>query len=136
MFTLKCINPAIWHLHFSKQYDLNMHFLRYQEFYENPKFRNKSVALVDIMDWYSKHIGKGNFTYAKDWAGFNFPGKYIFEVHQKGIEDINRYDRLMLGIAEFIASKENSDAWYIIGTSEEDDELADTFNHELAHGIF
>jgi len=136
MFALKRIREKIWHLHFDTQYDLTMHFLRYQEYYESPKFMKKSVQIVDIMDWYQKNLGKGVFTYPRDWSGFNFPGEKIFELHNKGIEDINRYDRLMLGIAEFIRSKDNIDEFYIIGTSLDDPAANETFNHELAHGLF
>jgi hypothetical protein len=42
----------------------------------------------------------------------------------------------MLGIAEFIRSKDNLDEFYIIGTSNDDPGMNETFNHELAHGLF
>lgn len=136
MFELKCIKRGIWHLHFEEKYDLTMHFLRYEEYYESPEFMKKSVTLVDLMDWYQKNLGHGSFTYPEDWEGFNLPGSQIFELHNKGIEDINRYDRLMLGMAEYIRNKENSDDFYIIGTNSKDPDLASTFNHELCHSLF
>lgn len=137
MFSLKQLRKQIWHLHFDQHYDLTMHFLRYQEFYESPKFRKTNLTLVNYMEWYARNMGKGVFTYTKDWAGFNLPGEYIFSVHKEGIQDPNRYDKLMLSLAEFICSKEdNKTDFYIIGTSQEDTDLKSTFNHELAHGMF
>jgi len=136
MYSLERIREKIWHLQFQEEYDLTMHFLRYQEYYESPKFMKKSVPIVDIMDWYQKHLGNGVFTYPRDWAGFNLPGETIFELHNKGIEDVNRYDRFMIGTAEFIRSKENSDEFYIIGTCKQDVELNITFNHELCHALY
>lgn len=95
------------------------------------------MQLVDLMDWYAKNMGKGIFTYPNDWAGFNLPGEHIFKLHEVGIQDANRYDRMMLSIAEFIRAKEeNNTNFYIIGTAQTDENLNDTFNHELAHGLF
>lgn len=136
MFQLKRLKPKIWHLHFEHPYDLTMHFLRYQEYYESPRFKKLNVQLVDVMDWYSRNIGEGLFTYPNDWAGFNLPGSDIFKLHKQGIEDANRYDRMMLGIAEFIRAKEDNDKFYLIGTSNTDECFKATFNHELAHGMF
>lgn len=137
MFTLKQLRKQIWHLHFEHQYDLTMHFLRYQEYYESPRFKKMPVPLVDMMDWYTKNVGNGVFTYPNDWAGFNLPGEEILEIHTKGIPDPNRYDHLMMSLFEFIRAKEEDRTdFYIIGTSEDDGDMKGTFNHELAHGFF
>ena len=74
MFSLKQLMQRVWHLHFDHHYDLTMHFFRYQEYYESPKFKQSNIQLVDLMDWYSKNMGDGIFTYPKDWSGFNLPG--------------------------------------------------------------
>jgi len=137
MFSLKQLKKQIWHLHFETDYDLTMHFLRYQEFYESPRFKKTNLTLLNYMDWYARNMGQGMFTYTKDWAGFNLPAQFIFSLHKEGITDINRYDELMLSIAKFICAKEdNKTDFYIIGTSEEDKDFKGTFNHELAHGLF
>lgn len=137
MFSLNQLRPRVWHLHFEHRYDLTMHFLRYQEYYDSETFGNTNIQLVDLMDWYSKNTKNGLFTYPNDWDGFNILGKVIFDLNQRGIQDINRYDRMMFSIAELIRSKEeNSVDFCIIGTSDTDPELDDTFNHELAHALF
>lgn len=129
MLKLTCIREKIWHLHFDKHYDLALHFFRYTE--------NNALTLVDLMDKYSNSNGKdGVFSYVKDWGAFNLPGEIIFQIHKKGIPDINRYDYMMLAFAEFIKAKEGNDDFYLIGTSEEDESLRSSFNHELAHCLY
>lgn len=137
MFSLKQLKSRIWHLHFENHYDLTMHFFRYQEYYESPKFKQSDIKFIDLMDWYSKNMGNGVFTYSKDWAGFNLPGEYIFKIHEDGIKDLNRYDNMMLAMAEFVRAKEDNETnFYFIGTAATDTNLAETFNHELAHGLY
>jgi hypothetical protein len=138
MFSLEQVTDRVWHLNFKYGYDLNLHFFRYQEYYESPKFKKaKNVQFIDLMDWYSNHQGKGEFTYISDWAGFNLPAEKIFELEKDGIQDKNRYDEIMLGIAKLIRAKEaGNEDFYIIGTASDDSEANLTFNHELAHSLF
>ncbi|MEK7106247.1 MAG: ABC transporter ATP-binding protein, partial [Patescibacteria group bacterium] len=58
------------------QYALASTFLRFQEHYESPKFRGQFFSLEEFMDWYAEEYG--NFTYYKDWTGFNIPS-YILK---------------------------------------------------------
>lgn len=135
-FSLKQLQPKIWHLHFSSKYDLTLHFFRFQEYYESIEMRGKDTPFVDLMENYAKKLGNGAFTYTHDWDGFNLPGEQIFRKAAKGITDKNRYDELMISIAMYIKAKENTENFYIIGTSNDDPWLNTTFNHELAHGLF
>jgi len=132
-YSLKEIKPNIFYLEFSDQYDLCMHFLRYQEFYESPstKFRNKSFSILSFIRWYSKKYGNGNFTYTSDWSGFNIPDYIIPNVHNNLIPDRNIYDYEMLNI--YMHCKKSSQNFYIIGASKND---KNTLNHEIAHGLF
>ena len=136
-FKIKEIKPSIFLFEFTNQYDMCMHFLRYQEYYEspNPKFRNKSFTILEFMKWQAETEGNGNFTYPTKWSGFNFPQHIVVDLHEKGIVDINNYD---INI---------KDAWYkcgtivdgcyqdfyIIGCLKGNDK---TLNHEIAHGTF
>lgn len=145
-FKIKQVKPRIFLFEFTDQYNMNMHFLRYQEFYEspNPKFRRKSFSIFDFMEWQAKTEGKGNFTYPTAWSGFNIPGNIINKLHQmkndgmKGIIDHNKYDDNMMfasnKCAEFF-SKNYSDYYnfYIIGVLKGQTK---TLNHEICHGLF
>lgn len=129
---LKEIYPQIFLLTFSKLYDLAMHFLRYQEYFESPAFKGKLFSIIDFMEWYSEKHGEGSFTYPVDWAGYNIPGKIIKEVMDKGIPDFNKYDATMQKIYSH-CNKSYPD-FYLIGTLE--NPKTTTFEHELAHALY
>ncbi len=124
------ILPKIFLCSGDDRYDLGMHFLRYQEYYEShsPKFKGKAWTLVEYMDWYRTMRSQGTFTYPKDWAGFNIPTQVVIDVHALGIPDVNHYDKTMLSLA-YTAG----DGSYLIGAPGDDPEV---MRHELAHGLF
>lgn len=144
-FKIKQVKPRIFLFEFTDQYDMNMHFLRYQEFYEspNPKFRNKSFTIFEFMEWQAKTEGDGNFTYPTAWSGFNFPGDIILKVDEKGIDDDNIYDDDMASAYHICAKKLDknhnmngcwsSNDFYIIGCLKSNTR---TLQHEIAHGMF
>jgi len=117
------------------QYDLAMLFMRVQEYYESPfkQIRGKEFTIIKFMELYSKKLGDGAFTYAKDWPGFNVPGNVIKTIYGPGykyhIEDFNDYDYEMEEILNKIKSKE----FYLIGAVKKD---ASTIEHELCHARF
>lgn len=134
-FIIKEVKPHIFLLEFKDCYDMCMHFMRYQEFYESPssKFRGKSFKIFDFMKWYSKKFGNGSFTYPIDWAGFNFHGELIKEVRELGIPDFNDYDTAMWKVYQYCLKKSKGQKFYIIGAVK--GQLI-TLNHEIAHGFF
>jgi hypothetical protein len=107
--------------------------MRYQEFYEssNERFVNNSFTIAEFVLWYSNNVGKGEFTYCTDWAGFNFPLDIIKKCHDCGISDPNMYDSFMWGIYKMIDTLEPDS--YLIGTSKESDTIID---HELTHAMY
>ena len=102
MLSLKQVLPKIFLLTFDNHYDLCMHFLRYQEFYESPKYRQQPFNLLELIRWYSNTYGDGDFTYTNDWAGFNIPSWVLNDFKEKTITDLNQYDRFMLAISDLI----------------------------------
>ena len=131
-FNVVEVKPKIILLDFKNHYDLCMHFLRYQEFYESPspRFRGKQFRILDFMEWYSKKYGKGAFTYANDWAGFNIPGDIIGQVWKLGIYDRNVYDYAIKEVYDQYVKK--YDHFYLIGAVGNRGAL----KHEIAHGFF
>lgn len=132
MFSLIKYAPRVYHLQFTKRFDLCATFMRYQEFYEsaNPRFVNSSFTLAEFERWYTYNTGGDEFTYHSDWSGFNMPLNIIKCVHDQGIADPNMYDSLMWGIYKMIDSVEQN--CYIIGTSKE----CDIIDHELTHAMY
>lgn len=132
-YILREVKPKIFLLDFRNSYDLAMNFMRYQEFYESasPRFRDQTWTWIEFMKWYSKRHGKGAFTYARDWAGFNIPGDTIDKVWELGIPDINDYDYEMLEVAKKCKKQAKGD-FYLIGATGRTSVL----KHEIAHGFF
>lgn len=136
-FRIKQIRPGIFLLNFKKQYDLAMHFLRYQEYYESPsrRFRHQSFTLVDFMDWYVKQSGKSTFTYPDDWEGFNLPSHVIPDYsYFVRIPDENYYDIAMYEAWVECDRKMKGNDFYLIGCVGDDENI--TLKHEIAHGYF
>lgn len=137
-YNLSEIAPRVYCVQFKDSYDLAMTFLRYQECYESnsPQFKNRSFAIVDYMRWYAKNLGNGEFTYVKDWGGFNIPSKIIEMNMAPGfIKDWNMYDSEMRLIDKTIKSAQKNDGYgyYLIGTCASD---ITTLRHEVAHGLY
>lgn len=128
------VKPRIFFLDFKNQYDCNMTFLRYQEYYEspNPKFRGKPFDLLAFMEWYSQKYGKGAFTYGVDWAGFNIPGQVIRDIWDNGILDRNIYDYEMKFVYDRCRQQYPDGKFYVIGAVGQEFAM----RHEIAHGFF
>jgi len=127
------LSNKIYALWFDHRYDLGMHFVRYQEYYEssNPKFKGQKFTLIDFMEYYSKEFKRtaNCFTYTKDWSGFNIPISVIKEVQALGIDDLNKYDKTMNEVMTEI----NCDGAYLLGSLTND---MGTMEHEIAHAIY
>ncbi len=139
-FSIREILPHVYRLHFHSSYDLAMHFLRFQEYYESPRYYKQIFSLVDYMEWYSKEHGHGKFTYADDWSGFNVPSWALRDVRWADIPDPNKYDRLMFSLVDWVEQVEHPKEYYFIGTSDEghrEGETADDIlDHEVAHALY
>jgi len=136
--TVKEIIPHIYQLEFTNHYDCAMYFLRFQEYYESPKFFRQSFTLVDYMEWYAKEYNKdyrGCFTYPRDWSGFNVPSHCLipFIEDPKMIPDKNKYDEYMCKLIEYIKNKEEDHSFYFIGTT---NEPFNALKHEIAHAFY
>lgn len=135
-FKFSSLQENIYLLEFENNYDLAMHFLRAQEYYESPeaRFRGKLFSLLDYIEWYSKNKG-GNFTYATDWAGFNLPSNIIKELYVSSptLPDENRYDIFMKRIAQHMEEQSKGKDYYLIGVEDGDQE---SIEHEVAHALW
>ncbi|MEK6816832.1 MAG: ABC transporter ATP-binding protein, partial [Nanoarchaeota archaeon] len=109
-------------------------FLRFQEHYESPKFRNKFFSLKEFKQWYTANSpeGKrtGKFTYYSDWAGFNIPSYVMRPFYEGRFDPMSRKEKTLLNAFEKMRKRE----FYVIGTY--GDVELDTLGHEIAHGLF
>jgi len=120
---MKEILPKIYLLKFKTKYDLSSTFMRFQEHYESPVFRNKVFTRKEYLDWY----GKKGKSYYKDWTGFNIPS-YILDPFKKGdFDPLTMKEKRLL--KQFSQKKGK---FYIIGIFGKGRSL----KHEIAHGLF
>jgi hypothetical protein len=131
MFTFRKLRDRLYELQFDDRYELCMAFLRYEEFYESPKYAGRKFTLAEYMSWYVKNYGKdGGFSYPFDWAGFNMPADTIKKVHEMGIDDPNHYDSLMLAVYRMISAQ--CDNAYLIGVTKG----GNVGDHEITHAMY
>lgn len=116
------------HVIYPDQKSLAMAFCRFQEHYENPKFRNQVFTLGQLREWYCQH--RGAWTYYDDWNGFNFPS-HILEPFKAGMFDpLSKAEVELFNALRYIPGK-----FYVIGTHEGDDS-SDTLKHERLHALY
>lgn len=112
------------------QYQLTSTFMRMQEFYESsiPSIRNKFFTLETFMDEYANEFG--NFTYCKDWAGFNVPGNIVVKFFKLFSDDLLEKEAEFYN--QIIENVDIKKKFYIIGANADDD----TLKHELCHAMY
>jgi hypothetical protein len=127
--TLKRINNDIVHVKFKTQRLLSETLLRFQEYYESPKFKGKIFTLGEFRKWYGSEYG--GFSFYEDVAGFNFPSYALKPFYEGLFDPLTKYE------SEFIEMFRNrEDNFYIIGTYCEDEASEDYLDHELCHALW
>ncbi len=124
---LEQITNEILHVNFSTQMEITSTFLRFQEYYESPKFRGKIFSLEEYKQWYTAE--KGAFTYYEDWNGFNIPSHVLQPFYEGKFVPLSDKEK---GFLELF--KERTGIFYIIGTH--GDAESETLRHEIAHGLY
>jgi hypothetical protein len=122
--------PHVLLVEFATQYGLASTFLRFQEYYESPRFRGQVFALEEYMDWYAET--HGSFSYFDDWAGFNVPS-LVFEPFRNG-----DFDPLLVKERRLLALlAREREPFYVIGVARDGGKRRrETVMHELAHALY
>lgn len=127
-FEYYVIQDKIYQLHFQKQADLCLTFLRFQEYYESPYFKDKIFTYEEFINWYAQYQSENKcFDYHTTWEGFNIPSK-VLKPFKENKFDLSVREKSFLDF--FSDMKED---FYIIGTFEGDDSA---LKHEIAHALF
>ena len=111
-----------------RQYTLASTFLRFQEHYENPKFRGRIFSLEEFMDWYAMKFD--NFTYYQDWSGFNIPSSVLKPFREGGFNPLSNKEKKLLGLLANVP-----EPFYVVGIYGAKTDLP-TLKHELVHGLY
>lgn len=128
-FNVHEIIPRVYHLEFETQLDMTSTLLRFQEYFESPKFRKKIFTMKEYINWYSGEHN-GIFSYFDDWNGFNFPSNTLKPFYDKKFKGITKREKSILN---YFKSKRGK--FYIIGTHLEDGGV-ESLSHEISHAIY
>ena len=123
------IKPRIYQVDFETRQELLKTFIRFQEHYESPEFKDKVFTVEEYAEWYQKDTGKDTFTYFDDWSGCNVPS-YVFERFREGM--FNPLCQRETKILELLPN--DGEDYYVIGTFSGGRE--DVIHHEICHGLF
>jgi len=123
------LTENIFQVNFKSQKKLAKTFLRFQEFYESPKFKNTIFTLREFKHWYkSKH---GSFSYYTDWNGFNIPS-YILKPFLSGkFNPLYGEEIRLISLLKDILKLDYP--FYIIGTC---DSCKVALKHEMCHALY
>jgi hypothetical protein len=124
----KQVLPNIYLVEFDTTQEAAMTFMRFQEHYESPKFRNKIFTREEYIKWYQRYTNKPNFTYYQDWTGFNIPSYVLLPFFSGGFTDFTRREREFLSLF-----KKCTGQYYIIGIKKGQ---SNTLKHELMHALY
>jgi len=127
---LKEVAKDILLLNFEDCTELCSTFLRFQEYYESPKFAGKYFTLDEFKEWYQD--GEEEFTYYSDWSGFNIPSWVLDPFYEGEFSPLSAEENWFLSL--FQDKDRYREKFYIIGTFGKDGGSA--LKHETAHGLF
>lgn len=122
------IYPKIYQIDYLTQKELGEAMLRFQEHYESPEFRGKVFNLEEYKEWYMKRTNKDEFTYYKDWSGFNFPSSNLIKFRQ------GLFDPLTEAEQKILKYLPEEDDFYVIGTYAGGN--SGVLHHEILHGMY
>lgn len=124
----KQILPNVYLVEFPTTIEAAMTFMRFQEHYESPKYRNKIFSRDEYIEWYQTYTNKPSFTYYQDWAGFNIPSYVLLPFFSGAFSGFTTREREFLKLF-----KECTGQYYIIGIKKGE---ARTLKHELMHALY
>ena len=105
--------------------------MRFQEYYENPHFKDKVFTTEEFKQWYTEKYGR--FSYNRDWVGFNLPDTAFSPFLQGRFDPLDEKEQFLLKcVKEFFTEP----PFYIIGTYGKEKPKYSTLKHEICHAMF
>lgn len=127
------IHPNIFQFHYEKWRTLVRAFLRFQEHYESPIFRDQVFTFEEHKKRFTEEFGhsdhEGDFGYFGWWGGFNFPSTTLQPFLEGKFDPLSKEEIAALRVLKRIPAKR----FYVIGTHGAD---PSDLEHELAHGFY
>jgi hypothetical protein len=128
-FTVSKITHTIYHVFFESGARMAATMMRFQEFYESPKYRGKYFTREEFLEWYS--LEKNGATYMQNWSeeGFNIPSSVFKPFNNKKFDPLTEDEEAFLGYF-----KNKAGDFYIIATAPESGKAK--LDHEIAHALY
>lgn len=121
---LKNLGSNIYLAETNDRKELAYTFLRPQEFYESPRFKDQIFTIEEFTQWYEKEYES---SYHIDWSGFNLPD-HVFKPFMDGKFELSELEKPLIESARKIEGP-----FYIVGAMTND---RPTVLHEVSHGLF
>tara|TARA_Y100000310_G_scaffold303854_1_gene342526 strand:+ start:380 stop:817 length:438 start_codon:yes stop_codon:yes gene_type:complete len=101
--TLEEIAENVFYLHFTVQEDMGNTFLRFQEYYESPRFRGVvGFTLEEFIKWYipNSEDGRetGQFTYPSKWNAYNIPSSTLEPFYEGQFDPLSEKEQWFLDL--------------------------------------
>lgn len=129
---LKVLTPNIYAVEADTTQELAKLFLRFQENYESPQFRNKIFSLPEFKTWYKESRNSTKFTYYDDWSGFNVPSSVIRKFQEGKFDPLSQREKWLLKEITKVRCCSN-EPFYVLGYKKGS---RSTLKHEMAHAKF
>ena len=123
----KQILPNVYLVEFPTTQDAAMTFMRFQEHYESPKFRNKIFTTEEYKKWYASYT-KRPFSYYNDWSGFNIPSYVLLPFYSGAFKCLTTTEKNLLDLFRKCTGQ-----FYILGVRKGDKR---SLKHELMHSLY
>ncbi len=130
------IMPRVFYLLFDSTAEAASTFLRFEQFYESPKFRHQVFSFNEFKAWYMERRGTKTFTYEQDWAGFNIPSSVLQPFYKGAFDPLSDRELWLLNMFRSFGPED----FYVIAGFKDNprqplEEIA-VARHELAHSLF
>ena len=103
------------------------HLLRFQEYYESPKFQNEIFTIGQFKKWYSDFYGI--FDYYDIVEGMNIPSSVLKCFIEGWFDPLTENETKIIDLFGH-----RSTSFYIIATAE--NSSSDIYDHELLHALY
>lgn len=123
------IKPRTFIVDFETRQELLKTFIRFQEYYESPEFKDKVFTVEEYADWYMKEYKKDSFTYYDDWSGCNVPS-FVFEEFRTG--KMNPLSEREVNLLSQLPN--DGEKFYVIGTFQGGNQ--GIIEHEICHSLY
>jgi hypothetical protein len=120
--------PNIYLVEFPTSEEAAKTFMRFQEHYESPKFRNKIFTVEQYKKWYVSYTKRPKFSYYQDWSGFNIPSYVLLPFYSGAFKGLTKRERQFLDLFRNCTGQ-----YYIIGIQKGNKR---TLKHELMHRLY